>query len=268
MSKALGASVGIPPRNRKVELNAKKIGSYYSDNPYLTTFWNCLSLLFPQGEKFFVDSVKSYRSDVKDHYLLAQIAGFIGQESFHSREHVEINKLIEQSGIDVNQFEKELRVILGIASKMPRSMRLAATCALEHYTGIMGHQLLDDFRHSDNIMYGYMDLWIWHAIEECEHKCVSMDVYNQTCNSYLLRVVIMLAATIVFFAVVANFYVRMLKQQGLRNPVMFLDAMLYLTKLFSNLVPEYLSYFKPSFHPSESDSGELIEYWLNKLNIK
>lgn len=267
MSKTLGAQVGIPPRNRKIQLDVKHVGHYYGNNPYITTFWNCLSLLFPQGEKFFVDSVKSYRSDVTNKQLLAEISGFIGQESFHSREHVEINTLIEKSGIDVKQFDKELKFVLGIAYKLPRSFQLAATCALEHYTGIMGHQLLANKKHNGKILYDFADLWIWHAIEECEHKCVSYDVYQATCNSYLLRVMIMLAATVVFFTVVANFYTRMLIQQKLTNPVMVLDAIIYLVMLFKDLVPEYFEYFKPNFHPSDSDSSHLISHWIKKLKI-
>ena len=78
----------------------------------------------------------------------------------------------------------------------------------------MGHQLLEDSKHNSNILYEYHNLWIWHAIEECEHKAVSYDVYKQVSNSYLLRVIIMLAASVVFFAVVANFYLRMLWQKN------------------------------------------------------
>lgn len=267
MTKALGDMVGIPPRNIKVSVNPAHIDHYYNNNPYITTFWNCLSLLFPQGEKFFVDSVKHYRGQISDKKLLAEISGFIGQESFHTREHLSINDIIQSSGVDTDVFDADLKFILDIARKLPNSWQLAATCALEHYTGIMGHQLLENHDHNKSILYDYHKLWIWHAIEECEHKAVSFDVYSKVSNSYLLRIVIMLAATIVFFAVVANFYLRMLWQKRLTNPIMLLDAVLYLGNLFKDLVPNYFEYFKPSFHPLFEDSSILIAQWSFKLGL-
>ncbi len=268
MSKIIGATVGIPPRNRKVDINPFYIKHYYKDDPYITTFWNCLSLLFPQGEKFFVDSVKHYRSNVTDKKLLAEISGFIGQESFHTREHESVNKFIAVSGIDINSFDKQLKFILDIARRLPPSFQLAATCALEHYTGIMGHQLLDDDSHNGSIMYNYMQLWIWHAIEECEHKCVSFDVYQDQVDSYLIRIMVMLAATVVFFSVVSVFYLRMLYQYRLLNPFKIVNAGFHIGWLFKNLIFDYLEYFKPGFHPSGQNSQWLINHWLNMLDIK
>lgn len=268
MSKAIGASVGIPPRNRKININPFYIKRYYKDDPYITTFWNCLSLLFPQGEQFFVDSVKAYRGNVSNKQLLAEISGFIGQESFHTREHEGINEYIAASGINVKSFDKQLAFVLGIARKLPPSFQLAATCALEHYTGIMGHQLLDNDNHNSSIMYDYMQLWIWHAIEECEHKCVSYDVYKDQVDSYFIRIIVMLAATVVFFSVVFAFYSRMLIQYRLLNPFKIIRSYAYLTWLFKDLLFDYLDYFKPGFHPSDHDSKFLINHWLYMLDIK
>jgi uncharacterized protein len=45
-----------------------------------------LSSLFPEGEDFFVRSVRHYRDRVTDPELRQQVAGFIGQESIHGRE--------------------------------------------------------------------------------------------------------------------------------------------------------------------------------------
>lgn len=268
MSKTIGATVGIPPRNRKININPFYIKSYYKDDPYITTFWNCLSLLFPQGEQFFADSVKAYRGNVSNKQLLAEISGFIGQESFHTREHERINEYIAASGINVKSFDKQLAFVLGIARKLPPSFQLAATCALEHYTGIMGHQLLDNDDHNGSIMYDYMQLWIWHAIEECEHKCVSFDVYQDQVDSYLIRIMIMLAATVVFFSVVGFFYFRMLFQYRLLNPFRIMKANVYLGWLFKDLIFDYLEYFKPGFHPSDQNSKWLINHWLKMLNIE
>src|SRR5947209_19872226 len=42
-----------------------------------------LSAVFPDGEDFFVRSVRRFRDDVTDPELKRQVAGFIGQEAMH-----------------------------------------------------------------------------------------------------------------------------------------------------------------------------------------
>ncbi len=262
-----GSLVGIKPRNLKPEFKKYAINFYYKDDPYITTFWNCLSLLFPQGEKFFVDSVKNYRSAVTDKKLLSEISGFIGQESFHSREHSSLNDLISRN-CNTSDLDYELKLLLDIAKKLPNSWQLAITCSLEHFTGIMGHQLLNKHSHYSSIMYDYLNLWIWHAIEECEHKCVAFDLYKDQVDSYLIRILIMIAATIVFFTVVSIFYLRLLFKKGLYNPLKIVYSFGHLSYLFKDLLFDYFSYFSPNFHPSDQDSAYLIDYWLKYLDLK
>lgn len=35
-------------------------------------------------------------------------------------------------------------------------------------------------------------------------------------------------------------------------------------KMFVQLLPEYLAYYKPDFHPADHDYSELIAYWKEK----
>lgn len=246
--------------------NGSNIGNYYNNDPYLSVFWNTLSMLFPEGEKFFVDSIKNYRTKVANNkQLSAEIAGFIGQESLHSREHTEINDILVDAGYDIDRYEWELRGILNFARMLPKSNQLAATCALEHFTGIMAQQLLEDKSHNGKIMGEMYRLWMWHALEETEHKCVSFDTYTEVSDSYLLRVTVMLAATVLFFLIAGQFYIRMLISSGHRNPIRVAKAGLDLAKLFGPLTFKYLDYFKPSFHPSQHDTKALVEEWRVRL---
>lgn len=76
-------------------------------------------------------------------------------------------------------------------------MRVAATCALEHFTATMAEQLLIrediNMQMTDPRMY---KLWMWHAIEENEHKSVAYDVYQAIGGGYWLRTSTMLLTTI------------------------------------------------------------------------
>ena len=50
-----------------------------------------LSAMFPEGEDFFIRSVRRGQEHVTDPELKEQVAGFIGQEVTHGREHRALN---------------------------------------------------------------------------------------------------------------------------------------------------------------------------------
>ena len=56
---------------------------------------------------------------------------------------------------------------------------LTGTCALEHFTSTIAAELLQNpeiqAMFQDDTMY---HLWMWHAVEENEHKAVAFDVYT------------------------------------------------------------------------------------------
>ena len=144
---------------------------WWSGNPFMTQFMNNLSSLFPYGEKFFVDSVRGVREQIKDPQLQKDISAFIGQEAMHSKEHATYNEYAQAHGIDLHTLELRIKVLLEWITKFTtKKQRLAATCALEHFTATMAEQLLlrEDLttQIDDEKMY---KLWLWHAIEENEH---------------------------------------------------------------------------------------------------
>ena len=65
-----------------------------------------LSSVFPDGEDFFVRSVRHYRDRITDPDLKRQVAGFIGQESIHGREHRAFNDRLDELGYPVKQAER------------------------------------------------------------------------------------------------------------------------------------------------------------------
>src|SRR5438445_1086845 len=57
-----------------------------------------LSATFPEGEDFFVRSVRHYADQITDPVLQKQVAGFVGQEVTHGREHRALNERLQQMG--------------------------------------------------------------------------------------------------------------------------------------------------------------------------
>ncbi len=93
----------------------EQVPRYWVDNSYtISHIMNALSVLFPQGEQFFVDSVRAFRDQISDPKLKEEIRGFIGQEAMHSLEHIAMNQHVRDQGMPVEELEKHLEVVLGI----------------------------------------------------------------------------------------------------------------------------------------------------------
>ena len=271
VKQALGASVNIPPRRMDFEFPETMQRYYYDNSPFLSSFLTTPSALFPEGESFFVESVRAYRDQITDPVLKAQVSGFIGQEAMHSKEHAAFNEAATRMGYPVTQQDKELGYLLRFGQKfLPKAVQLSITTALEHYTAIIAEMLLRDPDVQAKFSPEMRQLWMWHALEENEHKTVAYDVYEQVSGNYALRVGTMVPVTAIFFAVVFVNHARMLAADGkLTNFRDNWNGLKYCwggkKGVFSRLLPVYLDYFRPGFHPSHHDTNALLDEWREKL---
>ncbi len=102
-----------------------------------------LSAMFPDGEDFFVRSVRRYRERVTDPALKRQVAGFIGQEAMHGREHRALNARLAELGYPTTRYERFTRWGLTLRERVaPPMSNLAVTAALEHFTATLAELLL------------------------------------------------------------------------------------------------------------------------------
>ncbi|MBN3746828.1 metal-dependent hydrolase [Burkholderia sp. Se-20373] len=258
-------------RDIRFALPPERARDWHVQGVPVTHFMNALSLLFPAGERFFMDSVRNYRDQIEDPELKKQVLGFIGQEAMHTREHIEYNDLLQAAGLPAHKLDKRLWTILGWFKKvLPHSMQLAITIALEHYTAILANQLLSGHEHRiDGSVEGYQQMWMWHAMEETEHKAVSYDVWRTVTKpglgSYLLRTGTMLTTTVFFWTIVFDFHVRLMRahrrEHGKFGGMWRLVKYLYGPKhgVFPSIAREWLDYFRPGFHPWDHDNHQYLQ---------
>src|SRR5690554_7009521 len=97
----------IRPRRLNAALPDPLPRWWLGNDPFRTHFFNAMSVLFPDGEQFFIDSVRHFRDRVTDPALAQQIRGFIGQEAHHSREHIEYNQRLRDLGYDIDALERD-----------------------------------------------------------------------------------------------------------------------------------------------------------------
>lgn len=260
-SKGASASGQIPVRRLDFAFDARAVRpDWYADDLYLTHVFQALSIAFPEGEKFFVESVRHYRDRITDPALKAAVNGFAGQEAMHGKGHRAFNEIIDNDGGDLGaRLEQDVVRLLDVGRKLPPIVQLSITCALEHYTAILGEQLLAVNAHQEAIDASVRPLWLWHALEESEHKAVAFDVYEAVSGSYPLRVAVMIVTSLIFWAAIGVFYGRLLARDGrLWEPRSWGRTLLFLWAkpgLFRKLVPGFLQYFRPGFHPNDHDSS-------------
>lgn len=254
--------VAIKPQRMGFEFGSR-VPRYWLDNSYFISHtMNALSVLFPEGEQFFVDSVRAFRDGIEDPKLKKDVRGFIGQEAMHSLEHDAMNEHVREQGMPVEAMERDLKVILDVARKLPKRHQLAITCALEHITAMMADMLLerDDVR--EDMHESMRPLWVWHAIEETEHKAVAYDVFQQAGGTYAERAFYQVFSTVALGIVGSWFTGRMMlndrKNFSLKDSARGVWRMWGRNGTFSSLIPTWLEYFKPGYHPWDKDNSDLI----------
>jgi predicted metal-dependent hydrolase len=246
---------------------------WYRNDLFLSLFDDALSLLFPEGERFFVESVKRYKHRITDPDLLRRVTAFSAQEAMHGKEHRAFNEMLRAQGFKAPEhLEAHLsRLLDRVRLVLPPIGQLAVTCALEHFTAILAEQLLstDDVR--NDMHPSVRRLWEWHALEESEHRAVAFDVYRAVGGGYLLRTAIMIVTTIVFFFEVTHFHARLLAEEralfDVRGWIRSLFHLWIHPGHFGRLLPGYLDYYRPRFHPHDRDTTTLLADWKARFAL-
>jgi predicted metal-dependent hydrolase len=217
-----------------------------------------------------MNSVRYYRGRITDPALAAQIAGFLGQEATHAKLHDAFNQAAAAQGYPVEKLDRNLRKLrLFIERTLPHKAQLAVTVAFEHYTAILAELLLSNERVREPFEAETLKLWIWHALEESEHKTVAWDVLQAVGGSYTLRVSTMFLVSIVFFGLVASGHISLLIADGqlfrARQNTGGLNHMFGRKGVLTGLIGRYLDFYKPSFHPTQHASDALLRVWRERL---
>ena len=213
-------------------------------------------------------SVRNVRDRVKDEKLQAQIAAFIGQKAMHSKAHAAFNDAWRRDDYNLDRFQAWLARKDNYIKGLHPKIQLAITCAFEHFTALLGGYIL---QHPEILATSDEDtikLWVWHAIEEIEHRAVAFDVYQHVYGDDKVRRMIMRSVTTGFASLTFYSATRLFwqdKKKSLPKVTGNFLGIYLIGKMFVQLLPEYLSYFKADFHPSEIDYSEIVNMWEQRL---
>lgn len=258
-------AAGFSPRPRRFDVGESLAGDWHGGSAFRTAWFNAMSMLFPLGEKFFIDSVRAYAERIDDETLAAEVRAFQGQESVHRREHQRYNEaLCAARGYELEEFEGPVRRRIAWAKGHFNERRLlAGTVANEHLTAIMAHDLLS----RDDVLAGadpaIAELWRWHAVEETEHKAVAFDVHRLIGGTVKERRHALVMSSFFFLKDTFRNTRIMLKRDGqLWRWRTWRDGFSFLLGrpgTLRRIVPAWCSFLHRDFHPWQHDNRDLIE---------
>ncbi len=266
----------IPGRTiqvRRPDLEFEDLPRYFvADDPLRSHIAAMLSAVFPEGEDFFVRTVRNYRDEITDPELKRQVGGFIGQEAIHGREHRALNERLADLGYPTRFVDRRTGVVLRfLERRLPHDQQLAITAALEHYTATLAGVLLSDARAREIIADDEVrNLLLWHALEESEHKAVAFDVFQAVSGNERVRINVMRATTFGFLvSSVLNTVVSVaMDRDARRHPgrilrsVRNLPSSPWLTREVRNRIRDYN---RRGFHPNDHDTAALEAEWRAAL---
>ena len=265
----------VPREKLDFDLDGDIPKYWFGGDAFKSRFFDAMSTIFPEGERYFISCVRDYRDQVTDPKLLQDIKDFIRQEGQHGIVHTQYNDRLKAQGIDVDMLEATMRKILfGFLRKhLSAKVTLADTAASEHMTAIMAHGFFERkevLAQADPRMRAMYD---WHAMEEIEHKAVAFDVMQNIAKvGYFRRTLAMALVTIAFniHALLITRY--MLKVDGFsrwQRARMFAKGLAWIFGpggLYLPIFKHYIQYYKPGFHPWQGGQMRSYQLWLDTFN--
>lgn len=235
-------------------------------DPFATAFFNALSAVFPKGEAFMVSSMAAWRGKLSPERDV-DLRKFLEQESAHSREHADMNAAIERSGYDISELEAVIGRLVTRFRGRSAMTRLLATACIEHFTAIIAAEILENDTHLAGADEEQLPIWIWHTVEEVEHKAVAYDCFLEASKEWsgakrwTLRNLMMLAITVSFFINRTRGQVTLLKQDGFSGREALTGALRYgfgKGGLGRNILKPWARFFLPGFNPAQIDESHLV----------
>lgn len=265
----------IIPRDLHFNISQHAERHWFDGDLMKTAVMDCFSVLLPEGERFFIRSLKHYAEASGDPELKREIMGYAAQEAYHTREHEDYNASLRALGYDVDVMEERGKRLLD-AVRNPL-YRLVGTCALEHLTTTFAKTTLKHPHVLDGSAQPYRQVWTWHALEELEHQAVALNVLRSATSGmpawrrYLLRVTGLSLAVAGLAVVMFRNIMTYARNDGMKIGPRFwmrlFSAMFHHPGYIRYSAGSFFRYYLPWFDPNDRHDPELVRHgrqWLER----
>ncbi|MFM7332042.1 MAG: metal-dependent hydrolase [Brachymonas sp.] len=252
---------------------------WFGGDAFRSAYFNAMSMTFPTGEQSFIDSVKGVDHLVDERIestseraaLRANLTDFSAQEATHRHIHAQYNAVLANQGFE-NAVEQRIEKRLERYKNEHPMNLLAATCAYEHYTAILSDVMLKNPAASETMQPMMRRLWLWHALEETEHKAVAFDLYKRLGGHERGRIVAYLIAMVLMQMDAFLQTTNNLRRDGtLWKPSTLWGALTFYFGRPSRgngwvwmTTKPLLAYFKRDFHPNQLGEPALPRIYANE----
>ncbi|QJW84339.1 metal-dependent hydrolase [Ramlibacter terrae] len=253
-------------RRLLVDMEAPIARHWCAGDAFRTALFNALSMSFPFGEQFFIDSVRNGFKELEPEQqerFRAEVQGFVGRG--HAPPPAQpVQRAPRQAGAG-QHWEPRAKARLKLMEGQDVRHWLGITAANEHFTAIFAEFLL-----ANTDLLGEQDqrlktLWLWHSAEESEHKTTAFDLYQALGGSHAWRLTWMRRVTVFFLTDVLRQTARNLHEDGTlwkwstrKSGASFLFGQRGLLRL---TYKPWREYFRRDFHPDQQESGA-SQQWL------
>ena len=254
-------------RKLLVDLSTPFARRWNGGDAFRSAFFNALSMSFPVGEQYFMDSVRAGLKTLpaeKRAKFAAEVQGFVGQEATHRRVHALFNGHLDALGF-ANTIEKRSLARIKKQAGMDPRIHVAATAATEHFTALFADWLLRHPEALEGAEERLQTMWLWHSAEESEHRSTAFDIYQAMGGGYAWRLRVFRFVSFIFMFDLLRQTVRNLWHDGALFSVSTWRsaAKLLLSKdgMIRGNVGMWRDYLREDFHPEQHDASR-SQAWL------
>lgn len=252
-------------RKFKVDWNQNLPKYYFDNSPFKTHLFNSFSLLFKEGERFFIETVKMHKDSVTDEQQLADIDSFIKQESWHSYTHQQYNNWLTSQGSPAEYIEENvvLRGFGKIKKRIGPKGWLTTTTSYEHITAIAAEYVLTHPEVMEKMHPHFRKLWEMHSIEEIEHKSVAFDTLTAIGGNPRRQLNCFVMGIVFIFAIFKITAILLKADKQLWKWRTFKDAASLLFNFRNGIVTKlfvpWTKSLKKDFHPNNHNTTTLLQ---------
>ncbi len=258
----------IVPRNISFGISKNPTRHWSEGDLLKTAMIDCLSVFLPEGERFFIRSLKHYLPHLKNQQIKKEIQGYSIQEAFHTREHEDYNVALRDLGYDVDAMETGVRNLLG--KGYAPIFNLGITCAIEHLTMSFSLVTLANPDLFKDAPAKYRHIWTWHAVEELEHCGVALHVLNDVTDDwsawkrYGLRVSCYNAVVFHMLRMQIQNLATYARADGAKINAKFWLKLMWVffgnPAVVGKSLPHIFRYYRPGYHPEAKTYGHLLQW--------
>lgn len=262
-------------RHLLIDLDAPPARHWCGGDAFVTAWLNALSMSFPIGEQFFIDSLRSAVTELPEEEQATwqrEIQDFVAQEATHRQIHKRFNDHLLKGGM-VNGWERRIKRRLRYINHLSPKHHVAITAAYEHFTAVMSGWILNNPDRLSGSEERFKTMWLWHASEEIEHRNVAFDMFQRIDGRLALRNRWMKRVTLVFFIDAFLQTLSNLRRDGtLWRRATWQSGWRFLFApggLLRTSYAPWRDYFKADFHPNQHENlGSGVWLEANRANYR